>query len=256
MIKMIFFDIDGTLIEMGKKQMTPRMEETLIRLKEKGILLCIATGRPLKEVPRFERVQFDAYLTFNGSYCCNQKEVIYANPILPEDVDQVLKNAAAHQRYAALATLHEMGANGKDANLEEYFAHANQVIEVAEDFDQLRQQPVYQMMISATPDEYGFFTSNTRNVTMTSWSTKAADIIPANGGKGAAVEKMLSYYGIRPDEAMAFGDGKNDIELLQTVGMGVAMGNASDEVKRHAKAVCRSVDQDGIYHYCMQQKLI
>lgn len=55
---------------------------------------------------------------------------------------------------------------------------------------------------------------------------------------------------------MAFGDGKNDIELLQTVGMGVAMGNASDEVKRHAKAICLSVDQDGIYHYCKQQKLI
>ena len=91
---------------------------------------------------------------------------------------------------------------------------------------------------------------------MTSWSTKAADIIPANGGKGAAVEKMMAYYGISPDEAMAFGDGKNDIELLQTVGMGVAMGNASDEVKRHAKAICLSVDQDGIYHYCKQQKLI
>lgn len=256
MIKMIFFDIDGTLIEMGKKQMTPRMEETLIQLKEKGILLCIATGRPLKEVPSFERVQFDAYLTFNGSYCCNQEEVIYANPILPEDVEQVLRNAANRQRYVALATLHEMGANGKDTNLEEYFAHANQIIEVAKDFDQLRLQPVYQMMISASPDEYGSFTANTRNVTMTSWSTKAADIIPANGGKGAAVEKMLAYYGISPDEAMAFGDGKNDIELLQTVGMGVAMGNASDEVKRHADAVCLSVDQDGIYHYCKHQKLI
>lgn len=256
MIKMIFFDIDGTLIEMGKKQMTARMEETLIQLKERGILLCIATGRPLMEVPRFERVPFDAYLTFNGSYCCNQKEVIYSNPIFPEDVEQVLTNAAKHQRYVALATLHEMGANGKDANLEEYFAHANQIIEVAENFDELRQQPIYQMMITASPDEYGFFIANTRNVTMTSWSTKAADIIPANGGKGAAVEKMLAYYGISPDEAMAFGDGKNDIELLQTVGMGVAMGNASDEVKRHAKAICLSVDQDGIYHYCKQQKLI
>ena len=256
MIKMIFFDIDGTLIEMGKKQMTPRMEETLIQLKEKGILLCIATGRPLKEVPSFERVQFDAYLTFNGSYCCNQEEVIYANPILPEDVEQVLRNAANRQRYVALATLHEMGANGKDTNLEEYFAHANQVIEVAEDFDQLRQQPVYQMMVASSPDEYGALTANTRNVTMTSWSTKAADIIPANSGKGVAVKKILAYYDIKPDEAMAFGDGKNDIDLLETVGMGIAMGNATDEVKRHANAVCLSVDQDGIYHYCTQQKLI
>ena len=256
MIKMIFFDIDGTLIEMGKNQMTERMEETLIRLKEKGILLCIATGRPLREVPRFERVQFDAWMTFNGSYCCNQKEVIYANPIHQGDVEQVLKNAADRQRYVAVATIQEMGANGKDPTLEEYFAHANQIIEVVDHFDQLRQQPVYQMMIACSPDEYCYFTANTKNVTMTSWSKKAADVIPANGGKGAAVEKMMAYYGIVPEETMAFGDGKNDIELLRAVGMGVAMGNASDEVKRQAKAVCRSVEEDGIYHYCMQQKLI
>lgn len=91
---------------------------------------------------------------------------------------------------------------------------------------------------------------------MTSWSTKAADVIPANSGKGVAVKKMMAYYGISPDEAMAFGDGKNDIELLETVGTGMAMGNASEEVKRHANDVCLSVDQDGIYHYCKQQKLI
>ena len=256
MTKIIFFDIDGTLIEMGKKHMNDRMEETLIRLREKGILLCIATGRPLKEVPHFERVQFDAYLTFNGSYCCNQKEVIYSNPILPEDVDQVLKNAANRQRHVAVATLHEMGANGKDPNLEAYFAHANQVIDVARDFDQLRRQPVYQMMLACSPDEYSYFTSNTKNVTMTSWSVTAADVIPANGGKGIAVERILDYYGISPDEAMAFGDGKNDIELLRTVGMGIAMGNASDEVKRCAKAVCPPVEKDGISVYCKQHKMI
>lgn len=256
MIKMIFFDIDGTLIEMGKKSMTDKVEETLIGLKRKGILLCIATGRPLREVPQFENVQFDAYLTFNGSYCCNQEEAIYANPILPEDVEQVLRNASDQHRYVALATLDKMGANGKDRNLEEYFAHANQTIEVAEDFDWLRQQPVFQMMISASPDEYEVFTANTRNVTMTSWSTKAADVIPANGGKGAAVKKIMAYYGISPSETMAFGDGKNDIELLETVGVGVAMGNASDEVKRYANAVCPPVSEDGIYQYCKQQGLI
>ena len=256
MIKMIFFDIDGTLIKMGEKQMTARMEETLIRLKENGILLCIATGRPIREVPRFERVPFDVYLTFNGSYCCNQKEVIYANPILPEDVEQVLKNAERHRRCVALATLDDMGANGKDPDLEEYFAHADQTIEVAEDFDSLRKQPVYQMMIACSPNEYASFTAHTKNAIMTSWSTKAADVIPANGGKGAAVEKIMAYYGVSPEETMAFGDGKNDLEMLQTVGMGIAMGNATDEVKRHAKAVCPAVDEDGIYQYCKQQKLI
>lgn len=256
MIKMAFFDIDGTLIEMGRKQMTVRTEEALLRLKERGVRLCIATGRPLKEVPHFERVQFDAFLTFNGSYCCNAHEAIYANPILPEDVEQVLANAAERKRYVALATIEEMGANGRDTVLEDYFAHADQVIRVAEDFDRLRQQDVYQMMIACSPEEYPAFTAHTRNVTMTSWSKKAADVIPANGGKGMAVEKLLAYYGVAPEEAIAFGDGRNDIELLCAVGLGVAMGNAAEEVKRRAKAVCLPVSEDGIYHYCDAHDLI
>lgn len=256
MVKMIFFDIDGTLIALRKRRMTDRIEETLLRLKENRIRLCIATGRPLRELPCFGQVQFDAFLTFNGSYCCNRQEVIYANPICPTDVEQVLNNAEKMHRYVALATLHKMGVNGKDPNLEEYLAHASQIINVAEDYDQLKQQPIYQMMVACSPEEYTLFTLGTKNVTMTSWSTKAADIIPANGGKGAAVKKILDYYGISPDETMAFGDGKNDIELLQSVGTGIAMGNASEEVKRHAAAICPSVEDDGIYHYCKKKKLI
>ena len=48
----------------------------------------------------------------------------------------------------------------------------------------------------------------------------------------------------------------NDIEMLEAVGMGVAMGNAKDEVKAKADFVCKSVEDDGIYHYCIENKLI
>lgn len=58
------------------------------------------------------------------------------------------------------------------------------------------------------------------------------------------------------DEAIAFGDGHNDIEMLEAVGMGIAMGNAKDEVKDKADFVCKSVEEDGIYHYCIENKLI
>lgn len=47
-----------------------------------------------------------------------------------------------------------------------------------------------------------------------------------------------------------------DIEMLEAVGIGVAMGNAKDEVKAKADFVCQSVENDGIYHYCVENKLI
>ena len=62
-IKIIFFDIDGTLIDVDTKKVTPKMLETLRRLKEKGIIICIATGRAPMAVPTFEGVEFDAILT-------------------------------------------------------------------------------------------------------------------------------------------------------------------------------------------------
>ena len=68
-IKIIFFDIDGTLIDMNKKQISQKMLETLKRLKENQIRICLATGRTPMSLPRFDGIEFDDFLTFNGSYC-------------------------------------------------------------------------------------------------------------------------------------------------------------------------------------------
>ena len=64
------------------------------------------------------------------------------------------------------------------------------------------------------------------------------------------------YYGFDKAEAVAFGDGNNDIEMLQAVGDAVAMGNASAELKAVATEVCRPVTEDGVYWYCVENGLI
>ena len=58
-IKIVFFDIDGTLIDMNKKRISEKMLETLRRLKENGTIICIATGRSPIALPHFEGVEFD-----------------------------------------------------------------------------------------------------------------------------------------------------------------------------------------------------
>lgn len=67
---------------------------------------------------------------------------------------------------------------------------------------------------------------------------------------------MLDYYNISPDQAMAFGGGTNDIEMLETVGQEIAMGNATQDVKAVANEICGSVQDDGIYEYCKKNELI
>ena len=68
-IKIIFFDIDGTLIAMDKDTISDKTLEALKRLQANGIKLCLATGRGPMLVPHFDGVEFDAFLTYNGSYC-------------------------------------------------------------------------------------------------------------------------------------------------------------------------------------------
>ena len=89
-IKILFFDIDGTLIDMDRKQISEKMLETLIRLKERGMLLCLATGRGPMGVPHFPGVEFEAFLTYNGSYCFSGQRTIYSNPIPTGDVKQII----------------------------------------------------------------------------------------------------------------------------------------------------------------------
>jgi hydroxymethylpyrimidine pyrophosphatase-like HAD family hydrolase len=74
------------------------------------------------------------------------------------------------------------------------------------------------------------------------------DVVPVGGNKSIGMEKILAYFGISREETMAFGDGGNDIPMLEYAGIGVAMGNASEEVQRHADFVTSGVDDEGIVH--------
>lgn len=255
-IKIAFFDIDGTLIDMERKVISEKMVETLLQLKKNHIIICIATGRTPIAIPQFEGVQFDAFLTFNGSYCFDQKKEIFCNPISEKDVQTIIKNASEIHRPVSIATVDKLAANGKDQDLIDYFAFAKLSVEVAEDFAEVAKEDVFQIMMGCYENEYQSMMKKVENAKITAWWDRAVDIIPANGGKGVGIEKVLEYYHLKKEDAIAFGDGDNDIEMLQAVGLGIAMENASDKLKEAADEICGHVNKDGIYYYCVEHGLI
>ena len=76
------------------------------------------------------------------------------------------------------------------------------------------------------------------------------------GSLNKETEYVLDYFGIDKEDAIAFGDGNNDIEMFEVVGNKIAMGNASDELKEIATDICKTAADDGIYHYCLEKGLI
>ena len=255
-IKIAFFDIDGTLSDMKTKKISEKTIYMLRELQAKGIIICIASGRGPMTLPKFEGIQFDAYLLFNGAYCYNQKEKIYSNPISNEDIKVLLENAKGINRPVAVASAERLVANGRDDDLAEYFRFAKVDIEASEDFDEVLNEEIYQLMLGCREADYSSILKNTENVKIASWWERAADVIPVAGGKGNGIRSMLAYYGIDKEDAIAFGDGNNDIEMFEAVGTAVAMGNASAELKEVATDICGYVSEDGIYHYFVDHQLI
>ena len=255
-IKIIFFDIDGTLVDMQTKQISAKTTEALQRLKENGTKICIATGRSPISLPKFDGIDFDAYLTFNGSYCYDQSGAIFSNPICTEDVQRIIRNAAGIGRPVSVATKGRLVANGYDEDLAEYYSFAHLELTVAADFEKAAQQEIYQVMLGCRETDYPAILDGVKGAKITAWWDRAVDIIPANGGKGMGIQKILDYYRLDKSEAMAFGDGNNDIEMLEAVGTGIAMENASPRLKAIADDICGHVAQDGVYHYCLEHGLI
>lgn len=255
-VRIMFFDIDGTLVDPATGTISEKTREALKRLHENGMLLCIATGRPTASLPDFGDLYFDAFCTFNGSLCYTQKEIIHSHPIAPSDVKTIVENAAGIGRPVTLAVRHRLAANGWDEDLDGYYRLAGLELTVCEDFESAMAEEVYQIMLGCREADHPNIIRGAQGVDITfSWD-RAADVIPLGSGKAQAIEKILAHYQLQPSQALAFGDGHNDLEMLQTVGTGVAMGNAAQSLKAIAADVCGPVSEDGIYHYCIAHGLI
>ena len=103
MIKIAFFDIDGTLLKMGHTELSERTKQTLLSLQNNGVLLCLATGRGNMGLPQFHDVNFDVILTFNGSYIQTKDKVIFKNPLDKNDKFQIIQNLKDMHRAIAIS---------------------------------------------------------------------------------------------------------------------------------------------------------
>lgn len=114
------------------------------------------------------------------------------------------------------------------------------------DYHRALHHDVYQLNFFLTPEEESYPLSRMPGCAATRWSPYFSDITPRGGSKRIGIEKMLAHFGIPASDTMAFGDGGNDIEMLRFAGVGVAMGNAGEEVRQAADDVTDDVDHDGI----------
>lgn len=256
MIKAAFFDVDGTLLSHNSKSIPDSAKKALQVMREKGIQLFLATGRGKSEINRLpvKDLTFDGYVTLNGQICLDsEKKLSYGIPLQGKSLENVLDIFCKKETPFILVEEERLYIN---------FIN-DEVVEAQKDIStplpQIREyegDPVYMAIGFFTEDQTEAWEKKLPDCTITRWNPKGVDIIAKGGSKAAGVARIAGMHGWDASEIIAFGDGENDIEMMQYAGIGVAMGNAEASVKAIADYVTTDIDQDGIWNAAKQYGLL
>ncbi len=252
MIKAIFFDIDGTLVSFRTHAVPQSTLDALKLLREKGIKIFIATGRPeLLMKHAVGHLDFDGYITLNGAYCftADHKD-IYKGTIPHDDIERLITYQGDHPD-TPFVFVHDdrWFITGINDAVREVARLIEISIPPVKPVEEARGKEILQIMGYFKQDEdLEVFRKTLTHCEPMRWHPSFTDIIARGNSKSHGIDEVIRYYGIDLNETMAFGDGGNDIPMLQHVGLGVAMGNASPEIQASAKYVTTSVDEDGIWN--------
>ncbi|MDF9831510.1 Cof-type HAD-IIB family hydrolase [Parabacteroides sp. PF5-6] len=249
MIKAVFFDIDGTLVSFKTHAVPQSTRDSIRLLREKGIKVFIATGRRLEAVNNLGDLEFDGYITLNGGYClAGREEVIYKHRIAAEDIEGMLRYQETVQDFpVAIVQDRDIFMNYRDEAVDEIFDLLNFPAPPIRPLREVADQAVYQVIAFFREHQEEQIMAAMPHCEATRWNPLFSDVVPQGSSKSVGIEKIRKHFGIALEEIMAFGDGGNDIQMLRHVALGVAMGNAEDDVKQAADYVTDSVDNDGIY---------
>ena len=261
MIRAIFFDIDGTLLSFQTHAVSASTQKALRLLREKGVKLFLATGRPPKTAFMFRSsfdFEFDGAVMLNGQYCMAGNQVIYEKSIPASSIASLLPYLEEKQIPCDFVELDYLYINLLNKETEELVAllGGQEVLGPQDDVQRALHNKVYQLSPFISEVEEEEFLRHVPGCKSARWTSLFTDIIPADGGKPVGMDKMIAHFGIQPDEVMAFGDGGNDLEMLQHAHIGVAMGNAVDSVREAADYITDDVDHDGIWNALVHYGLL
>ncbi|KGP72298.1 Cof-type HAD-IIB family hydrolase [Pontibacillus yanchengensis] len=244
----VFLDIDGTILDEEKK-IPESSKESIQQLKDKGILVAIATGRaPFMFEHIRKELDIHSFVSFNGQYVVFEGEVVYQNPLSTTSIEQLYTQA--QQSGHPMVFLNEMGMRAS----EEEHSHISESMgslkfaypEIDSEF--YKNQNIHQALLFCTKNEESQYLDTHDYLDFIRWHQYSLDVLPLGGSKAIGIEKFIERTGLKKENTYAFGDGLNDKEMIQFVNTGVAMGNAQPELKDLADVITKNVEEDGLTH--------
>ena len=243
----MFFDIDGTLVSFKSHTVPESARRAIARLREQGVKVFIATGRLMKHVGIVNDIEVDGYITVNGGYCITSAgEVIFESAFPRATVERVIDLSEQYGFDLNVMTHEDMYVSSMGERVKKIASMINIMPTVADVRAIAATQPVVQMCPYISRELEQEIMPLLPDCVGSRWIETFMDLNVRGVDKSLGIQQVMNYYGLTMAEAMAFGDGGNDLPMVRDAAVGVAMGNACDELKAVADYITSSVDEDGV----------
>lgn len=254
-IKLVAVDIDGTFVRSDYTFDIPRFKRILSIMKDAGCRFVVASGNQYYQL----RDLFPGYadeLSFvaeNGAFVKDRKEVIFTADMPRETVDSVIDLCREYPEIFNVLCGLSSAYCERGAVSQEFFELNNIYYHRLEWTDDLKKVTDQILKFAPTvPEEktyfyYDLFCDKLKGkVEPTTSGHGSIDLIMPGCHKASGLKRLVERWGISRKQCAAFGDGGNDIEMLNYCGHSYGMENASQDVKKAAKCICPSNEEDGV----------
>lgn len=256
--KALFFDVDSTLYSHRVHDFPQTTQQALENLRKRGYRIAVATSRCRYEtynLPHFfQTFPFDAKIYDGGALVMANDCVLHASPIPVHEVERLVKLSE------------EEGFTMRYSTLDGNYFHRECAWHIKDEFFRLYlNMPTIKPYEGEETFNMLAFVQNDVQREKLYTHMKGCSIVEHAGGtyeitangidKSIGVRCLCDYWHISLDETVCFGDGANDVGMLQAAGIGIAMGNGNSKAKEAADRVCGAIDEDGLYNICKELHL-
>ena len=258
MYKLVAIDMDGTLLK-GDKTVSERTKSAIQSAREMGVTVVLATGRPIEGVSKYLE-ELDMYtdkdyvLSYNGALVQKTKSKESIAKIALEGSDlHYLKKLSNELGVNIHAFSEEKGLiTPKNSKYTEVEANINNIKINEIDIDAISDDEVMiKIMMIDEPEILGPAIDKLpkdvfEKYTVVRSTPYFLEFLNKEVNKGVGVEMLAKHLGIKREEIITLGDAGNDLHMIEYAGLGIAMGNAFDEVKEAADYITDTNENDGV----------
>ncbi|MGL5152424.1 MAG: Cof-type HAD-IIB family hydrolase [Cetobacterium sp.] len=253
-MKAVALDLDGTLLN-SQKEISQENRDVLKQLSSNGVEILIVTGRPYPMTKKIaQSLDFPvSVICYNGARVMNLKtdEIIFERVLEEKEVLKIIEFSREKKKDLNLFQDDIWYVEDLESYGTKYYKNNSKLEPILKSFDSFTN---FKMIKSIIIDENHILEEIEKElrdrlgdaVYFTYSQDKYLEILNKEVNKGATLKNVLRKKGIEMSECIAFGDAHNDLEMLQSVGIGVAMGNAHEVLKNKVKNITDTNDEDGV----------